>query len=56
MNDCCIDNLDDAVWEGHCTYKCPICGCDVSFLWFLYMNSLNEDTHINTRKKKREDK
>lgn len=36
MKDCCWENIEKAKWVSRATWKCGICGKDVSLLYVLY--------------------
>lgn len=40
MKNCCNENIDNAVRKGRANYACPVCGGDVSLVWFLYQEAI----------------
>jgi len=41
--DCCFKNIDKAVRKGRAFYLCPKCGRDISVMWYLYQEMLNNN-------------
>ena len=41
MKNCCFKNIAKAKRIGRANYICPVCGDDVSLLYFLYSLVIN---------------
>ena len=55
MSSCCWERIDDAKLVSRCKWICPVCSKDVSLEYVIYMESLDLDTKIKTKKNNREE-
>lgn len=50
MNDCCLKNLNKAVYIRRGYYECPVCGNDVSLAFIFYIDAIERSKEAKRRK------
>lgn len=44
MNDHdCMETIDTAIRKSRAHYECPVCGKDVSLMWFYYQQAIHPE-------------